>query len=131
MVWKVRMMTMIECLIVGAGGAIGAIGRYLIGLLPMNPENGFPLKTFLINVIGCFIIGIIAALADKNAVNPNLVLLIKVGICGGFTTFSSFALETEGLIAKGSTGVALMYVILSLVCGVLAVFAAEKMIGNI
>ncbi len=131
MVWKVRMMTMIKCLIVGAGGAIGAIGRYLMGLLPMNPENGFPLKTFLINVIGCFIIGIIAALADKNAVNPNLVLLIKVGICGGFTTFSSFALETEGLIAKGSTGVALMYVILSLVCGVLAVFAAEKMIGNI
>ena len=122
---------MIKCLIVGAGGAIGAIGRYLIGLLPMNPENGFPLKTFLINVIGCFIIGIIAALADKNAVNPNLVLLIKVGICGGFTTFSSFALETEGLIAKGSIGVALMYVILSLVCGVLAVFAAEKMIGNI
>ena len=122
---------MIKCLIVGAGGAIGAIGRYLIGLLPMNPENGFPVKTFLINVIGCFIIGIIAALADKNAVNPNLVLLIKVGICGGFTTFSSFALETEGLIAKGSTGVALMYVILSLVCGVLAVFAAEKMAGNI
>ena len=131
MVWKVRMMTMIKCMIVGAGGAIGAIGRYLMGLLPMNPEDGFPLKTFLINVIGCFIIGIIAALADKNAVNPNLVLLIKVGICGGFTTFSSFALETEGLIAKGSTGVALMYVILSLVCGVLAVFAAEKMIGNI
>lgn len=122
---------MIKCMIVGAGGAIGAIGRYLMGLLPMNPENGFPLKTFLINVIGCFIIGIIAALADKNAVNPNLVLLIKVGICGGFTTFSSFALETEGLIAKGSIGVALMYVILSLVCGVLAVFAAEKMIGNI
>ena len=122
---------MIKCMIVGAGGAIGAIGRYLMGLLPMNPENGFPLKTFLINVIGCFIIGIIAALADKNAVNPNLVLLIKVGICGGFTTFSSFALETEGLIAKGSTGVTLMYVILSLVCGVLAVFAAEKMVGNI
>ena len=122
---------MIKCLIVGAGGAIGAIGRYLIGLLPMNPENGFPIKTFLINVIGCFIIGIIAALADKNAVNPNLVLLIKVGICGGFTTFSSFALETEGLIAKGSTVVALMYVILSLICGVLAVFAAERMVVNI
>ena len=62
---------MIKCMIVGAGGAIGAIGRYLMGLLPMNPENGFPLKTFLINVIGCFIIGIIAALADKNAVNPG------------------------------------------------------------
>ena len=131
MVWKVRMMTMIKCLIVGAGGAIGAIGRYLIGLLPMNPENGFPVKTFLINVIGCFIIGIIAALADRNAVNPNLVLLIKVGICGGFTTFSSFALETEGLLAKGQTVVALMYVIASIVCGVLVVFAAEKMVVNI
>lgn len=93
--------------------------------------NGFPIKTFLINVIGCFIIGSIAALADKNAVNPNLVLHIKVGICGGFTTFSSFALETEGLIAKESTVVALMYVILSLICGVLAVFAAEKMVVNI
>ncbi len=122
---------MIKCLIVGVGGAIGAIGRYLIGLLPMNPENGFPVKTFLINVIGCFIIGIIAALADRNAVNPNLVLLIKVGICGGFTTFSSFALETEGLLAKGQTVVALMYVIASIVCGVLVVFAAEKMAVNI
>ena len=122
---------MIKCLIVGAGGVIGAIGRYLIGLLPMNPENGFPVKTFLINVIGCFIIGIIAALADRNAVNPNLVLLIKVGICGGFTTFSSFALETEGLLAKGQTVVALMYVIASIVCGVLVVFAAEKMVVNI
>lgn len=122
---------MIKCLIVGAGGAIGAIGRYLIGLLPMNPENGFPVKTFLINVIGCFIIGIIAALADRNAVNPNLVLLIKVGICGGFTTFSSFALETEGLLAKGQTVVALMYVIASIVCGVLVVFAAEKIVVNI
>ena len=122
---------MIKCLIVGAGGVIGAIGRYLIGLLPMNPENGFPVKTFLINVIGCFIIGIIAALADRNAVNPNLVLLIKVGICGGFTTFSSFALETEGLLTKGQTVVALMYVIASIVCGVLAVFAAEKMVVNI
>ncbi|MGN0242078.1 MAG: fluoride efflux transporter CrcB [Candidatus Weimeria sp.] len=120
---------MIKCLIVGAGGAIGAVGRYLIGLLPMNPENGFPVKTFLINVIGCFIIGIVAALADKNAMNPELVMFIKVGICGGFTTFSSFALETEGLLAKGTTGVALMYVILSLVCGVLAVFAAERLVG--
>ena len=118
---------MIKCLIVGAGGAIGAVLRYLIGLLPMNPENGFPIKTFLINVIGCFIIGIIAAFVDRTAINPNLVLLIKVGICGGFTTFSSFALETEGLLAKGQTGVALLYMISSIVCGVLAVFAAEKM----
>lgn len=120
---------MIECLIVGAGGALGAILRHLIGLIPLNPDNGFPVKTFLINVVGCFVIGIVAALAARNALNPKLVLFLKVGICGGFTTFSSFALETEGLIEKGSTGIALLYVMLSLILGVLAVFAAQKMIG--
>ena len=117
-------------IIVGLGGALGAIFRYLITLLPVNPENGFPMKTFLINVIGSFVIGLVAALAAKNAMNPKAVLFLKVGICGGFTTFSSFALETEGLLEKGSTstGIAMLYVTLSLVCGVLAVFAAERLI---
>lgn len=87
------------------------------------------MKTFFINVIGCFIIGIVAALAEKNSMNPGLVLFIKVGICGGFTTFSSFALETEGLMAKGAAGIALTYVILSLVCGVLAAAAAQRIAG--
>ena len=77
-------------------GAVGAICRYLITLLPVHPENGFPIKTFMINVIGSFVIGLVAALAAKNAMNPKAVLFLKVGICGGFTTFSSFALETEG-----------------------------------
>ncbi|MDD6789744.1 MAG: fluoride efflux transporter CrcB [Lachnospira sp.] len=116
-------------IIVGLGGAIGAICRYLITLLPINPGDGFPLKTFLINVIGSFVIGLVAAFAAKNAMNPRIVLFLKVGICGGFTTFSSFALETEGLLEKGSAGVAMLYVILSLVCGVMAVFAAERLIG--
>ena len=112
-------------IIVGFGGAVGAICRYLITLLPVHPENGFPIKTFMINVIGSFIIGLVAA----NAMNPKAVLFLKAGICGGFTTFSSFALETEGLLEKGSAGIAMLYVILSLVCGVLAVFTAERLIG--
>lgn len=116
-------------IIVGLGGALGAICRYLITLLPINPDNGFPMKTFLINVIGSFVIGLVAALAVKNSLNPKAVLFLKAGICGGFTTFSSFALETEGLLEKGSTRIAMLYVILSLVCGVLAVFAAERLIG--
>ena len=113
---------------VALGGALGAVCRYLITLLPMNPESGFPVKTFLINVAGSFLIGVVAVLAARNALNPRTVLFLKVGICGGFTTFSSFALETEGLVGKG-TGTALWYVLLSLVCGVLAVYAAEKMVG--
>ncbi len=116
-------------IIVGFGGAVGAICRYLITLLPVHPENGFPIKTFMINVIGSFIIGLVAALAARNAMSPKAVLFLKVGICGGFTTFSSFALETEGLLEKGSTGIAMLYIILSLVCGVLAVFTAERLIG--
>ena len=100
---------MINCLIVGLGGALGAVMRYLIGLIPFNPDNGFPIKTFIINVVGAFVIGIVAALAAKNAMNPKLVLFLKVGICGGFTTFSSFALETDRLLMKGQSFTAVLY----------------------
>lgn len=119
---------MLNCLIVGLGGALGAVCRYLITLLPMNPENGFPVKTFLINIAGSFLIGIVAALAARNSLDSRLVLFLKVGICGGFTTFSSFALETEGLLEKGSGGIAFLYMILSLFFGVLAVLLAEKVV---
>lgn len=119
---------MINCLIVGLGGAVGAVMRYLIGLLPFNPDNGFPIKTFIINVVGAFVIGIVAALAAKNAMNPKLVLFLKVGICGGFTTFSSFALETDQLLMKGQSLTAVLYVLLSIFAGVMAVFLSDKII---
>lgn len=121
---------MINCILVGAGGAVGAVLRYLIGLLPLSPKNGFPLKTFLINVIGCFVIEIVAALAQKNLLNPKFVLFLKVGVCGGFTTFSSFALETQTLIEKDSNLVAALYVVLSVLVGIIAVLLAEKIISN-
>lgn len=66
-----------------------------------------------------------AALAAKNSLNPRLVLFLKVGICGGFTTFSSFALETDQLLAKGQVVTAVMYVTLSVVLGVMAVYLAQ------
>ena len=113
-------------MIVAMGGAIGAVLRYLIGLLPLNPQNGFPLKTFCINVIGAFAIGLVAAL--RASLNPRFTLFLKVGICGGFTTFSSFALETEALLGKGNQTIALLYVVSSLVCGVLAVAVAESLV---
>lgn len=117
---------MIECLVVGAGGFVGAVLRYLIGLIPVSESFAFPIKTFAINVAGCFLIGIIAALALKNeGISPRLVLFLKVGICGGFTTFSSFALETGDLMKAGSMGLAMLYVILSVVVGVAAMFAGQ------
>ena len=117
---------MLEGLVVGAGGFIGSVCRYLIGLIPLKEGTIFPIKTMIINIVGAFIIGFIAALALKNnAVNPRLILFIKAGICGGFTTFSSFALETGDLIKSGHMGIALVYGLLSLILGVLAVFAGE------
>ena len=118
--------SMWDCLVVAAGGAIGAVLRYLIGKLPIGIENGFPVKTFIVNIAGCFVIGLVAALAAKQlSDNPRAVLLLKVGICGGFTTFSSFALETGSLMSKGSYLTAAAYVILSVVLGVAAVFTAQ------
>lgn len=116
-------------MLAGAGGAVGAALRYLIGLLPMNPENGFPIKTLLINLAGSFTIGMIAALAAKNAMNPKLVVFLKAGVCGGFTTFSSFAFETQQLAQKGEGGLAFLYVLLSVLLGVSMVFLAEKAAG--
>lgn len=93
---------MIECLFVGIGGFIGSVCRYLIGL--------------------------IAAAAAKNAdLSPRVVLLLKTGICGGFTTFSTFALEISDLIRGGSWAAAAAYMLLSLILGVAAVFAAEAL----
>ena len=115
-----------NCLFVGLGGFIGAVCRYLIGLLPVQSESGFPYKTFLINVAGAFLIGCIATYAGKHpAVNPQLVLFLKVGICGGFTTFSTFAFETTDLFQSGHTVTALVYAVLSVVSGVLAVFVSQ------
>lgn len=120
---------MIECIVVGLGGFIGAICRYLIGLIPLKEGYIFPIKTLVINIVGSFIIGMIAALAVKNSSwNPRMILFIKVGLCGGFTTFSSFALETNDLIENGNMTIAFLYVILSVIIGVIAVFAGQAMI---
>lgn len=119
---------MAECLFVGIGGFIGSVCRYLIGLIPLSPSNGFPVKTLVINVAGAFAIGLIAAAAAKNAdISPRIVLLLKTGICGGFTTFSTFALEISDLIRGGSWAAAAAYMLLSLILGVAAVFAAEAL----
>ncbi len=120
---------MIECMVVGLGGFLGSVCRYLVGLIPLKEGLTFPVKTFVINILGSFLIGIIAAAAAKNSsVNPRVVLLLKVGVCGGFTTFSSFALESGELIKNGNLYVAVTYVVLSVVLGILAVFTGEAII---
>ena len=75
---------MVECLVVGIGGFIGSVCRYLIGLIPVREGWIFPVKTFLINIVGAFVIGMIAAATVKNStLSPRLVLFLKVGVCAG------------------------------------------------
>ena len=120
-----------DCLTVAAGGAIGAVLRYLAGKIPLGSQQGFPVKTFIVNIMGCIIIGFVAVLALKQLSEyPRLVLFLKVGLCGGFTTFSSFALETGGLIGRGSYLTAAAYVILSTLLGVSAIFGAQFIVDK-
>lgn len=120
-----------DIMAVGAGGFLGAVLRYLIGLVTVKEATVFPVKTFTINIVGCFAIGIITVLASKNPnINPRWILFLKVGICGGFTTFSTFALETTDLMKNGHTGIALLYVVMSVVVGVAVIFGTELAIGK-
>ena len=122
---------MLNCLVVALGGGIGACLRYLIGLIPLKEPFTFPVKTLFINFLGCFVIGLIAAIAAKTtSLSPRTVLFIKTGLCGGFTTFSTFALETETLIKTGHIGIAILYVALSVVVGVGLAFAGQLIVGK-
>ncbi|MGN1266452.1 MAG: fluoride efflux transporter CrcB [Dorea sp.] len=117
---------MMNIIAVGFGGFTGAVGRYLLGLIPVNETMVFPVKTFGINVIGCIAIGIITIMASKNnSFNPQLLLFLKVGVCGGFTTFSTFALETSDLIKSGNVLPAFMYVLSSVLVGVGVILTIE------
>ena len=118
-------------LAVGAGGFIGAVLRYLIGKISISENTVFPIKTFAINVIGCLAIGLITVLVAKNTnIDQRWILFLKVGLCGGFTTFSTFALETTDLLKGGHTGVAFLYAILSMVVGCAVIFGAELLTGT-
>ena len=78
----------INCIFVGLGGFAGSVFRYLIGLVPLCKNSEFPVITLLINVIGAVIIGMLAKGAESfESFSPNMILFLKVGLCGGFTTF--------------------------------------------
>lgn len=120
---------MINCLVVGAGGFIGAVLRYLISLIPLGDKTVFPYKTLAINILGAFVIGIITSLVLRNSqMDPKIVLFIKVGICGGFTTFSTFALETFDLFKSSMALLAIIYIILSVTLSILAVYFGMSVI---
>lgn len=118
---------MIGVLCVGAGGFIGAVGRYGLGLIPLAP--GLPLMTLLINFAGSVAIGAVVEAAElaAGALPREAVLFLKVGLCGGFTTFSTFSLETLDLIEGGQYVLAGAYAVASVVLCVAGVLAGKML----
>lgn len=113
---------MLNCIAVGAGGFIGSVLRYLVSLIPIKKCAGFPINTLIVNILGAFLIGVVVAVFSKNAdLDDRFLLFLKVGVCGGFTTFSSFALESVDLFKAEHVGIALLYITLSTVLCILAV----------
>lgn len=101
---------MMNVFAVGVGGAIGAMLRYGISLIPFPGE--FPLATLVTNFLGALAIGILAAKAGQ--ISPRAMLLLKTGVCGGFTTFSTFSLEAYTLFRQARYLLAGGYVLLSM-----------------
>jgi fluoride exporter len=111
-------------MIVGFGGFIGSISRYLGQLAAgkIFPPT-FPMGTFLVNILGCFLIGVVFAMSEKGNLLPaEMRLFLAVGFCGGFTTFSTFASDNLMLLKDNSIGLLLLNVFGSVVLGILAVY---------
>lgn len=113
-----------ETVIVGIGGLIGSVLRYQAGGWILRHSEGwrFPLHTFMINITGCLLIGVIAGFAEKYSItSPEAKLFLLTGLLGGYTTFSAFGFETLTLIRNAELPIAISYAILSVVGGLLAV----------
>jgi len=108
-------------LLVGLGGGIGSMLRYGSSLLIQSKL--FPSATLAVNITGSFIIGIVFAMSIKEEILlNNWKLFLATGICGGFTTFSAFSLENMGLLQSGKYGLAVTYILLSIILGIGATF---------
>ena len=112
---------------VALGGAIGSVLRYVVAQwIGVREAPQFPWHTFSINIAGCLLIGVVWALVEKYNCVPALRFFLMTGILGGFTTFSSFGLETMQLIQSKAYLTAFSYVTLSNVIGIVMVLAAYQ-----
>jgi CrcB protein len=118
-------MMLKNILLVGLGGSIGSIARYLCQkyFYELHPHP-FPFGTLVVNIVGCFLIGAFYSLAEKgNILTPEWRLFLTTGICGGFTTFSAFAYENITLLKSGDLIYFGLYIAGSVVLGIAATFA--------
>ena len=106
-------------LLVGAGSFIGGAARYLVSLALKNASKGFPWATLLVNLSGCFLIGLLWGMFSKSATEgSNWALLLTVGLCGGFTTFSTFSKEALMMLQSGNIWGFAGYIGMSVAAGI-------------
>ncbi|MGN6341780.1 MAG: fluoride efflux transporter CrcB [Ginsengibacter sp.] len=116
-------------LLVGFGSFIGGMSRYLITLFVQNKIlSTFPYGTLAVNIIGCFLIGVIYGLSERGNMNPEWRLFLATGIMGGFTTFSSFSNETVSMLRDAEYLPAFSYVAFSVIVGLAATFGGISLI---
>ena len=114
-----------EFLVVALGGAVGAMARYAISLIPV--KSGFPFLTLVTNIMGALLIGFVVGIASgKNEVSENTILFWKTGVCGGFTTFSTFSLEAYNLFDDNQYTAGGVYVLLSCCSCILGVLCGKN-----
>ena len=107
------------------GGGFGAISRY--GIAQLFPSKaGFPLATFIANILACIILGIIMQKSNDKNLSQNLFLLLATGYCGGFSTFSTFSYETFQLLQSNQVLLAFLYVLSSVIVCFLAIWMGMK-----
>jgi fluoride exporter len=114
--------------VIAVGGAIGATARYLIGLAWPTASGGFPWATLFINVLGCALIGILMVVVTDVLTRRRLIRpFLGTGVLGGFTTFSTYALDIQQLVAGRHAGTALLYLVTTVGGALLAVWATANL----
>ena len=120
-----------QFLLVFVGGGFGSVLRFIIGKYLNNTDTGIPYGTFLANILGSLLIGIILGMALKhNSLSQNQILFLATGFCGGFTTFSTFAYENHVFLKTGDFMSFAIYTIASFVIGFLAVFGGMYLVKS-
>ena len=106
-------------LVVGAGSFIGGVARYLVSLAMKGIGKGFPWATLTVNLLGCLLIGLLWGFLSRNATeSSSWGLFLTVGLCGGFTTFSTFSKEALTMLQAGQIGGFATYVVVSVLAGI-------------
>lgn len=120
-----------QFLLVFVGGGFGSVLRFFIGKYFNDSSSGIPYGTFIANILGSLLIGVILGLALKNdTLSQNQTLFLATGFCGGFTTFSTFAYENHVFLKSGDFISFAIYTVASFVIGFLAVFAGMYLVKS-